>query len=203
MASHDINIICDELPETLNICGEEFNIRHDVKTWIRVSSVMESNTEDIEKIIKIIALIFPKPIEGETLYLPKKLTDTLDKICEFYRGGEKLSEVKEKPTKKKNRIVSFSHDADLIHCAFLSQYGIDLSKSDMHWWEFLKLFSGLSGEHKILKIMDYRGTELTKIKDKKLKSHIRRMKRLYRLPDIRSRKQQDDEVAEIFAGGLF
>lgn len=192
-----MNIICDNFPNALDIGGEMFKINSDLKTWLKVTQTIEEETDNITKVINIINLVFPPQT------LPKKLDETLNAIIKFYCGNNsEVNRAKGKENANKKRIVSFWTDSDYIYCAFLSQYGIDLLQSDMHWWKFLALFSGLSGEHRILKIMEWRGADLSKIKDKAVRSQIRTMQRLYKLPELKGKVLEDSEIAEVFANAF-
>lgn len=95
---------------------------------------------------------------------------------------------------RSKQIYSFTHDAPLICAAFLAQYGIDLTKADLHWWLFRALFEGLTDENKICKVMEIRSVDLSKIKDKEQKAHYRRLKRIYRLPDLRCAEEQEADM---------
>ncbi len=76
----------------------------------------------------------------------------------------------------------------------MAQYGIDLTKDDLHWWLFRALFEGLNDENKICKVMEIRSIDLSKIKDKEQKAHYRRLKRIYRLPDPRCEEEQEADM---------
>ena len=40
--------------------------------------------------------------------------------------------------------MDFKQDIDYIEASFMSDYNIDLSNVEMHWWKFYKLINGLS-----------------------------------------------------------
>ena len=89
----------------------------------------------------------------------------------------------------------------MIYSAFMSQYGIDLQKIKfLHWWEFKAMFECLNDDNKIVEVMGYRSINLAKIKDKDEKARIRKLKKLYALPDMRTdeEKQADFNRAFVF-----
>ena len=47
--------------------------------------------------------------------------------------------------------------------------------------------------------MSYRAIDLSKIKDKDMKKHYKKMKKLYALPDLRSEEEKENDFAEAFS----
>ena len=78
----------------------------------------------------------------------------------------------------------------------MTQYKIDLQTADLHWWQFKSLFKSLDDNNKICKIMEYRAIDLSQIKDKEQKKFYRKMKALYRLPDLRSEEEKEKAMIE-------
>ncbi len=113
-------------------------------------------------------------------------------LCRFYcpegdRGGRT----------KGVRACDFEVDAPLIYAAFLSQYGLDLTKAELHWHLFLALFSALGEEQRICRVMGYRTIDLSAVKDPEQKAFYRRMKRQYRLP---ARVLSEEEIGAVMEG---
>ncbi len=136
-------------------------------------------------------------LEMETNPSSKQMQDAIG----FYAPkDEQIKELKEKKQTEQGvffhskHIYSFTHDASLICSAFLAQYGIDLTKDNLHWWLFRALFEGLVDENKICKVMEIRSIDLSKIKDKEQKAHYRQLKRIYRLPDPRTEEEQESDM---------
>lgn len=84
------------------------------------------------------------------------------------------------------KVLSFSYDAPYIYAAILSQYGVDLVRENPHWFLFRAMFDGLSEDHKICKIMQYRATRLSDLRDKSMRAFYKAMKRKYQLPEFRT-----------------
>lgn len=112
-------------------------------------------------------------------------------------GGEKGGSEK---TSRKKSVFDFDVDAGLIYAAFLKEYGIDLSVCNMHWYKFLALFNALPSECEFMKIISYRGADLSKIKDKEQRAFIRRMKVRYALPDRRSDEEKQSDIVKELEG---
>lgn len=68
----------------------------------------------------------------------------------------------------------------------------------LHWWEFRALFQGLKDDNKIVKIMGYRGIDLSKIKDKEEKARYKKLKKIYALPDMRTEQQKEADFGAAF-----
>ncbi len=189
-----MNILIDKLPMGLEVCGEFLTIRTDFRVSILFEMMMEDRgLSDVEKLECAVDLYFEKA--------PKNFEEAISKVVWFYKcgkeneeGGNGKNEVKQK------QIFSFEHDAQYIYSAFMSQYGIDLQDVNMHWWKFKALFDGLSDTTEFVKIMGYRSVNLASIKDKEQKAHYRKLKQIYRLPDIRTEKEKQDMIANAFSG---
>ena len=61
------------------------------------------------------------------------------------------------------------------------------------------MFAGLSEENKIIKIMEYRSVNLAEIKDKNQKAFYRKMKELYKLPDLRTEVEKERDMIDMIS----
>lgn len=187
-----INILIDNLPTKV----EEMKINSDFRISILFELLMQdneiSNTEKIEQ-----ALV---------LYYPDfaKITDykkAIENIIWFYKGGKIEKENVDKEEKKcdnrNKQIYSYEFDAEYIYSAFMEQYNIDLNSIEyLHWWKFKSLFNCLNENILFSKIMGYRAMDLSKIKDKSMKKQYKKLKEIYKLPDMRSEEEKEDDFAE-------
>ena len=185
-----MNILIDRLPCEIIIKGEAYPIRTDFRTWIRFSQMVE-NAVDVVAWAEIIISV----IEGEKL--PDDFSTTISALSDFYI----LRDGKEKETNQNDsgqRVRAYDYDVDAAHIytAFLQQYGIDLTKSDMHWWVFKYLLDGISDDTKFGKIVQYRCTDTSGIKDKETKKYYEKLKRTYALPDKRTDREIEQDFAE-------
>lgn len=120
-------------------------------------------------------------------------------ILTFYRCGEP----ERPPTGRTERSYSFSADERRIYAAFSEQYNIDLyAVPYLHWWKFSAMFLGLSDTTEIARIMHIRAAKFEKGMTAKERAALRRAKRLYALPDMRTDEQRDDDFANAFAAGF-
>lgn len=190
-----MNILTDRLPESITVCRTHYPIHTDFRVWIKAAILLESNQKNgLELLAELFSLCI-KPCQNKTLPQLEQLTEA---ILNFYLCGKKLEKSTLKSNKKNVSIFSYEYDANYIYAAFYSQYGIDLTSVNMHWWKFKALFDGLCGEHKFCNIVGYRSADISKIKDKVQRAHIRKMQNFYRLPDNRTQAEKDADIANAF-----
>ena len=79
---------------------------------------------------------------------------------------------------------SLTHDATHIYTSFIQAYNIDLHRSfgRLHWHEFNALLRDLPNTTTFGHIVEIRGTDTSKIKDKNEKERIKKLQKQYRLP---------------------
>lgn len=163
--------------EELKIQGVNYPINTDFREWISFEKKIatESEEESIKRMLEF-AVNANLPICRETF----------DEILSFFMCGKKFDENSSKnsgnqtTSSKAETAVDFFVDEPLIFSAFKAQYGIDLRKDYLHWWDFIALFNGLTEEHLICKIMGYRTIDLDKV-DKSIRPEYKKLKDKYSL----------------------
>lgn len=168
---------------------EGLKLNTDFRSSILFELLMQDTT--IEPKIKIgLAL----QLYYETI--PQDTNKALKGILWFYTCGKNQDTGGGKVCKKeKKQIYSFDYDDKYIYSAFMEQYGIDLTETNMHWWKFRAMFNGLNEDTLFSKIMGYRSIDISSIKDKQQKDYYKKMKNMYRLPDNRSQEQKESDFA--------
>lgn len=212
-----MNILMDPLPDSLVVSGREYAIRSDFRTAIRFEELMRSGTptKEQEAFAKDLCRLDPetewdsalwmaKYREGLELYyeeVPEDLQGAIEAMIWFYGCGKENIDRKQGKGSAK-QVYSYQHDADYIYAAFYEQYHIDLARQELHWWKFSALFSALSDECMISKIMMYRSID-TKDMDKGQRNFYNKMKRLYALPkDItKEERERQDRITEALLNG--
>ncbi|MPM97945.1 hypothetical protein SDC9_145126 [bioreactor metagenome] len=195
------NILIDILPDTVEVDGRIFPINSDFRTGILFELLIaEKELTNKQKIIKTLELFYENVI-------PNNTQNALEKILEFYRCGKNSDSQCKKSGESKKKIretvYSFDYDDAYIYAAFLDQYSIDLNDIEyLHWWKFQALFKGLKSDNEIVKIMGYRATDLTKIKNNEERVRIARLKSLYALPSNLSFEEKVAAAGAIFGGGF-
>ena len=125
-----MNILSAPLPNQVMINGDLYEINTDFKVWIEIESTfLNGNISTEEKIIRMLKLCYKT--------LPASIEDALYALMEFYLCSlhNKMPKSKKATEKNVKPIYSFEEDAPYIYSAFYHEYGIDLTKESLHWWQ--------------------------------------------------------------------
>ncbi len=180
-------------PEYANIDGKRYKLKTDFKVGLKCFSVINDKSIcDEERSLAIIYLLFG--------FIPEEnlLNDFLEKARFFLQCGE----INEDQSEKKPD-MDFEFDRKYINSSFMSDYGIDLSKTDMHFWQFCELIAGLTEQSSLSRIRELRNYDLSDIKDPKARSKIAKAQAEVALP-VRHTKEEINALAEferLFEGG--
>lgn len=187
-----INLLLDNIDEVV-----KDRIKIDFDTNFRIGIAFEIMMQNPKYSMQA------KTYQALKLFYPEmnKIKDTkkaIDDIIWFYSCGKSEEETSQKTRKGKNKqIYSYEFDNDLIYSAFKNQYNVDLEEIEyLHWWKFRAMFNGLKSDNRIVEIMGYRAMELSKIKDKDMKKHYKQLQEEYKLPDMRSEEEKEEDFAE-------
>lgn len=201
-----MNILIDKLSTIIkNRVGDiEFNT--DFRIGMLFEMLMQDRNIDKQvKVIQAINLYYPHPEQI------KDFEKAFNDIIWFYTCGKseinvntqdnqgKETKMKKFNSQKDERIYDYEYDDGYIYSAFLQQYGIDLQEIKyLHWWKFKSLFDSLNKDTKIVEIMEYRAIDLGKIKDKEEKNRYKKLKKIYKLPDMRTEAQKESDFGSSF-----
>ena len=187
-----INLLLDNIDEVVNE-----RIKIDFDTNFRIGIAFEIMMQNPKYSMQA------KTYQALKLFYPEmnKIKDTkkaIDDIIWFYSCGKSEEKTSQKNKKGKNKqIYSYEFDNDLIYSAFKNQYNVDLEEIEyLHWWKFKAMFNGLKSDNRIVEIMGYRAMDLSKIKDKDMKKHYKQLQEEYKLPDMRSEEEKEEDFAE-------
>lgn len=204
MTSPFSNLLIDLLPTSLTVCGAEKQINSDFRTALLFESLMDDpEVSNEDKIIQAVELFFVDLPETK-----EELTESIEQLLWFYRCGKEPNEyMKRKAEKKKDsnvkepRIYDINYDDDYIYAAFMQQYRINLNQIEyMHWWEFRALFKALTNETEFVKIMEYRGMDISKDLTPEQKAHYKKMKSIYALPRPKEEQERQRSIEEALMG---
>lgn len=97
----------------------------------------------------------------------------------------------DKPGEKEDdtRCMDWDVDQWRIYSAFLTQYDIDLSTADLHWWVFMGLLTSLD-ECSYTRVIDIRKRKITKDMSNEAKRELRKAKRMYKLDAVETVEDQ-------------
>lgn len=185
-----MSILTQTLPKGIVSHGHYYAINTDFRTWLKFSElVSDKRIPPFKKAERIIELCYKDR-------LPDSFDDAMTALMEFY-APKAAAKKCGRSGKKEARVFSFSEDADLIYAAFLSEYGIDLCRTELHWWQFRALFSALPQDCRLMQVVGFRSTDPGEIKDSKKRSFYRKMRRLYALGQ-ENEIEPADILAELF-----
>lgn len=191
-----MNILIDELPDTVMVGGEEYEIRTDFRISMLFELLMQDGSvEPADKTKQALELYYP--------VIPGNYKEAVEALLWFYKCGKADNPQKQKinARKSKTRVYSFEYDDDYIYAAFMTQYGIDLQDvEDLHWWKFRAMFNSLTNQCEFVKIMEYRSIDLKDDMPKEQKSFYRKMKRIYALPSMDDEDERTNAIADALMG---
>jgi len=127
-------------------------------------------------------------------------SEAINQLMWFYKCGKENVTEEETETKVKEHILDYDYDAKKIVSAILSQYGIDLTEIDVHWWKFKYMIEGLEEKHPISKIMSIRATDITTL-PKEMREQYRKLKKICKIPLPVEEIEEDNEIADILMNG--
>ena len=161
-------------PEYVEIEGIKFKINTDFRIAIQCNEIAEN--EKIGKYERALAIIYK--LFGKKGLEAFDLHDKLLLMAKNYLScGKELQD-----TKNEQPDMNFIEDYAYIKTSFRSDYGMDIDKENMHWWEFWDLMNGLSnselGNSCILnRIRNLRNIDLSEIEDDKERQRIAEAKK--------------------------
>ena len=180
-------------PEYVEINGQKYKINTDFRVAIECNEIaLNKSIDDEERALAIIFKLYGKKgLEDIDNY--KKLLECGQK---FLTCGKGLQETTEKPD------MDYIEDIDYIEASFMSDYQLDLSSIEMHWWKFNKLMEGLSNSEMgnccvLNRIRNLRNYDMKDIKDPKERSKILKAKQQVALKrNLEPKKKPTNEQLE-------
>lgn len=176
-----MNLMYEDLPESIVVSGEEIPIQTDFRDYIRLIDML-GDTGLLPNEKKYLVLQYFKK-------RPKDFGEALDALTDFVVMGalkedcDQEHSEEEEPENQK-MVYSFSYDYPYIFSAFIHDYNINIRTIPyMHWWEFRMLFDGLSKDNEIKQRIMYRSIDLGDIKDKDERKRIEKIQRAIKLPE--------------------
>lgn len=179
-------------PEYAIVDGKEYKINTDFNVALRCFEVIEDDEiSDEERTLAVLFLLFG--------FIPDHhLEEFLEKATLYLQCGSK-----NEGSSSSEKDMDFNLDKHYITASFMSDYQIDLSKEEMHYWRFVDLIKGLT-EHCVLsRIREIRNYDLSEIKDAKTRNKILKAQEAVALPKKRTKEEQEaiDNFEKLFSKG--
>lgn len=162
-------------PTKVKIENKEYPINTDFRVAIECDNIAKS--DDIGTYEKALAIIYK--LFGDKGLDDKQNHEKLLELGQKYLlCGKEITDA----DKKEEEDMDYIQDMDYIEASFMSDYHIDLSQTEMHWWKFYNLISGLSNSEMgnccvLNRIRNLRTYDTSQIKDIKEKTKIEEAKR--------------------------
>ena len=177
-------------PKYVEIDNIKYEINTDFRVAIECNRIAEDETiGDFERSLAIIYTLFgEKGLENFGHF------DKLLQLAQKY-----LLCNKELESNNQEPDMDFIKDMDYIEASFMSDYNIDLSEIQMHWWKFMNLMNGLSNSELgnccvLNRIRNLRTYDVSQIKDQKEKQKIIKEKQQVALN--KNKKQETQKQKE-------
>ncbi len=173
-------------PHYVQVGEKKYPINTSYKVALKCNELIFDETiSDYEKTLAIIYMLF-----GEDALKDKENYNKLfDLAYKYLSCGEETDDNNiEEPD------MDLNQDFRLICASFKSDYGIDLMKENIEWWDFYTYLNGLTDKCVLNRIREIRNYDTRDIKDVKEKNKIEKMQKRYALKKHKkplTKKQQD------------
>lgn len=187
-----------EYPKYVKVNDKKYAINTDFRVAIECNRIAEDTSiGDFERALAIIYKLFGEDgINAQDEH--EKLLELAIKYLSC--GKEVASSSNEEPD------MDFVEDMDYIEASFMSDYNIDLTNTEMHWWKFYKLINGLSNSEMgnccvLNRVRNLRNFDTKDIKDQKEREKIEKMKKQVALKKNKKEnkitKEQEESMNEL------
>jgi Bacteriophage Gp15 protein. len=192
------NMLLDELPETVTIDGREYPVNWQYQCIIEVDNALhDPDIDENNRRLAALSLFYDCDI-------PDNILGALEQMYGFLVADKPMNRAQKSAAERyKNApaVLSFDHDDEYIFAAFMQMYGINLNRmKGIHWYEFRAMLNALD-DCPFTRIRNYRGTDLSKIKDAKERSRMAEIKALYELPVSQAEQDAMDEIEQALLNG--
>ncbi len=170
----------------------------DFRTAIECNRIATDDTiGDLERALGLICTMFGE----KALDNPEHYEKLVKWAKNYLLCGKEMCETNEDPD------MDFIQDMEYIEASFMSDYQIDLEKTNMDWHKFMKLMNGLSNSEignccVLNRIRNLRNFDVSQITDEKERSKIIKAKNQVALKkkerEIRLTKEQQQSVDEFY-----
>lgn len=177
-------------PEYVRIENKKYKINTDFRVAVECQEIAtDDSIGDYERALAVIYKLFGDDgIEATNHY--EKL---LELGTKFLSCGKELEDKSnEEPD------MDFVQDMDYIEASFMSDYGISLEDTQMHWWKFYNLINGLSNSDMgnccvLNRVRNLRTYDTKDIKDPKELEKIKKAKEQVALKKKKNKQNLTDE----------
>lgn len=179
--------LSEHIDDVIDFGGEERAIDMSFDNIINVQNlILDPEEDDYFKVVMSVTLLLDE--DFETLmenFDFDYLYETFERLLEHIGFKNKDEEAKGGSDTSAERVYDYKQDAEAIYASFFHAYKFDLIKQrgQLHYFKFKALLENLPEDTAHSKIIGYRTMKVPSQKEasKDYISHVRKMKRLYRL----------------------
>lgn len=160
-------------PEYVKVEDKKYKINTDFRVAIECQDIATDETiGDYERALAIIYKLFG----DDGINTPEHYEKLLELATKYLSCGKEV-----KGNSNEEPDMDFTQDMDYIEASFMSDYNIDLTNTEMHWWKFYKLINGLSNSEMgnccvLNRVRNLRTYDTKDIKDPKELEKIKKAK---------------------------
>ncbi len=165
-------------PEYAIINGKKVKINTDFKVALRCFEVLNDDTiGEHERALAIVYLLF-------------SVIPPYDELNEYTRQSIKFLQCGEEPKENaqeeySKRDIDMVLDMQYIRPSFMADYHIDLNKTNLHFWQFCELISGLTENSLLNRVRSIRTANINEYKGE-AKDKMLKAKQQVALPNVMS-----------------
>lgn len=160
-------------PEYVKVEDKKYKINTNFRVAIECQDIAtDESIGDYERALVIVYKLFGE----DGINTPQHYEKLLELAVKYLSCGK---EVDDKTNEEPD--MDFTQDMDYIEASFMSDYNIDLTNTEMHWWKFYNLINGLSNSEMgnccvLNRVRNLRTYDTKDIKDPKELEKIKKAK---------------------------
>lgn len=192
-----MNLLQNALPDSVMVDGRAYKIKTNYPEWIHFEQAMLDETLDDDTREAV--------INGLFIDEPPPFKDAVSALMWFYRCGKTRRQQKQGAggvSKRNVKVFDYDFDADLLWAAYLGQYHRDINteRGTLHWWKFRAMFRGMNEGCKLVKVMEIRGCDTSKLKGD-ARRNAEELQKIWALPLPEGEQEEIDVVTEALMNG--
>ena len=179
----------EELPTRITADDLEIPVSADFRSWIKADLIMKDRQIPKEAKLPVICQYIGLDLSRLDVTIPDLWAGIFKfYMCEQEPKGESVNA---------SKATAYRFDCDwwLIYAAFIQQYGINLLRADLHWFEFRALLDGLTEQTQFIKVVQARLRDTSKLKGDE-KAQAEKLKRYWKVPDDSAQEERDPHEIE-------
>ena len=174
-----INLICEELPDAVEVSGKSYSIATDFRDWILFFDMLEDANIDKKQKISLALKWFTDKIPPDIIQAYNALIDFAS--CSGIHQDKPESDSNDNFIRQP--LFSWLYDSVYVLGAFRQIYNIDLIHIEyLHWWEFSALFEALPDDTPVKNRIAYRNIDASEIRDSDRRNQVLKIQREISFP---------------------